>query len=174
MSALITEAMVTNRLKTNAAIGMAHVLIKRGHEVMFYVSDQWKNKLTKYGIKEVLYREPDEEDASGKDPATFWAEKVKESGVLNGSSSFEKMAIMYKDFHKYLSRQFKLDEMVEEALMEIRPDVMVCDQVVSLPSIENSGIPWVLVCSCNPLIYIDDERTPPYASGIISQENLSL
>ena len=157
----------------NSAIGMAQVLIKRGHEVLFLITDQWKDKLTKYGIKEVLYQEPDEEDISGKDPATFWAEKIKEGGLLGDLSSIEKVANMYKD-DKYLTKQFKFDKMVEEALKEIRPDVMVCDQVFTLPSINNSGIPWVLVCSCNPLFFIEDLRTPPNCSGMLLKNNRSI
>ena len=55
--------------------------------------------------------------------------------------------------------------MVEKVIEEVKPDVMVCDQLLTVPSVEKSGIPWVLVCSCNPLIGIKDERTPPGNSG---------
>jgi UDP:flavonoid glycosyltransferase YjiC (YdhE family) len=151
----------------NAAVGMAQVLMNSGHEVVFYISDQWKNKFAKYGIKELLYEEPIKEYVSDKDPAAVWAELCKMIGIFNGSSPLQKMKNMYGDnYQKFIGLHIKFDKMIEKVLPLIKPDVIMCDQLISLPSVELSGIPWVLVCSCNPLTYIEDERTPPYGSGM--------
>jgi len=50
----------------------------------------------------------------------------------------------------------------------VRPDVIVIDHYVSQPSLINAGIPWVKLVSANPLIEMDDERTPPGRSGIFA------
>ncbi|CAG2114558.1 unnamed protein product, partial [Medioppia subpectinata] len=41
----------------NASVGIAEVLIQAGHQVVFVVSDQWRGRLTKYGIQEILLTE---------------------------------------------------------------------------------------------------------------------
>ena len=61
----------------SGAIGMAQVLVDSGHEVVFFITDQWRGKIEKYGIEEVLY--PVNEDNNAKeigdmDPAQYWAE----------------------------------------------------------------------------------------------------
>ncbi|CAG2183043.1 unnamed protein product, partial [Oppiella nova] len=44
--------------------------------------------------------------------------------------------------------------------------VVIVDQVRCIPALELSGIPWVATCSFNPLVFLPDERTPPYMSGL--------
>ncbi|CAG2118709.1 unnamed protein product [Medioppia subpectinata] len=41
----------------NSSIGIAEVLIQAGHRVVFVVNEQWRGRLTKYGIEEVLITE---------------------------------------------------------------------------------------------------------------------
>ncbi|CAG2121967.1 unnamed protein product, partial [Medioppia subpectinata] len=43
---------------------------------------------------------------------------------------------------------------------------MIMDQVISLPSVLKSQIPWVLINSCNPLIHFDGHELPPANSGL--------
>ncbi len=51
---------------------------------------------------------------------------------------------------------------------EVRPDVVVTDNVTGYPAIELAGAPWVRVVSCNPLELPDDDL-PPALSGLPSR-----
>ncbi len=44
---------------------------------------------------------------------------------------------------------------------EVRPDVVVTDNVTGYPAVELAGGPWVRVVSCNPLEMRDPELPPP-------------
>ena len=147
----------------NSAIGMAQVLLERGHKIVFAISDQWRGKLAKYGFEEVLFkREGAEED---EDPVKGWALHILKLGLFNKESALKSALNKVKAKTDLFEAQMKLDKEIEDLLPQIKPDVIICDQIVGLPSVETSGIPWVLVCSCNPLFIIEDERTPPGNSG---------
>ena len=78
----------------NGAIGMAQVLVDSGHEVLFFISDQWKGKIEKYGIKEVLYPVKVDEKVAKMDPAEYWAKMIADMGMLNGLAPLQKMINM--------------------------------------------------------------------------------
>ena len=149
----------------NSGIGLAQVLLDSGHEVVFLTSDLWKGKLTKYGIKEVIYTFEEDRHIVEKDAGKQWAEYLKKNGNYNQNSTLHKsMANAYKKTD-FLDRIIIVDGKVEEALPSIKPDVIIVDMGPVLPSVEKSGIPWVLLASANILGRFDDERTPPGQSG---------
>jgi len=146
----------------NASIGIAEVLIKRGHRIIFAINERWNAKLLKYGFEEELIRES--ESNSVEDPAKFWADVF--APIFNSSSALEKTLHIKRNLNKFfVGMTKKLDAVVSEVIDRIKPDVIILDQVLCLPSVVNSGIPWVLTCSFNPLKMIEDERTPPAGSG---------
>ena len=150
----------------NAAIGMAQVLIGSGHRVIFAINDQWRGRLLNYGIEEVLLsqedRDPDE------DPAKRWADLFFSGGAIKSCTPLETTINIRTKLMPYFCEETKkLDLEVELLIKTIAPDVMVLDQVLTIPSVVLSGIPWVLVCSFNPLMFIEDEKTPPWGSGIV-------
>ena len=46
----------------NSCVGVAQVLLKRGHRIVFAVDSAWKGKLAKYGFEEELIRTHDKEE----------------------------------------------------------------------------------------------------------------
>ena len=146
------------------AIGMAQVLADSGHKVIFAINDQWRGKLERYGFEEVLFsQESKKEDV---DPAQMWASVLDQNGLFSKLSPLDNAVKLNDVMDSMIEDQMKLDLLIEKLLPQIKPDVIICDQIMCLPSVENSGIPWVLVCSCNPLFLIEDERTPPTNSGL--------
>ena len=85
--------------------------------------------------------------------------------MLGPGTPLEKALNMNKLLKTKLDEIKYLDPIIGDIVNRIAPDVIIMDQMTNFPSVELSGIPWVLVCSCNPLAVIDDERTPPCASG---------
>jgi MGT family glycosyltransferase len=57
-----------------------------------------------------------------------------------------------------------VDERLAEIFEELRPDVIVEDNVVAFPAVVNAKCPWVRIMSCNPL-ELPDPDLPPVFSG---------
>ena len=57
-----------------------------------------------------------------------------------------------------------MDDRLREIFDEVRPDVIVEDNVVAFPAVPASGMPWVRIVSCNPL-ELSDPGLPPVFSG---------
>ena len=149
----------------NAAIGLAQVLLESGHEVIFFISDLWQGKLTKYGIKEVIYTFEEDKHIAVKDAGKQFAEHLKKTGSYSPKTPLEKAVAGANRDKEFVDRIRQVDVKVEEALPMIKPDVILVDMGPVLPSVEKSGIPWVMVASANVLAKIEDERTPPARSG---------
>ncbi len=75
---------------------------------------------------------------------------------------------MSKNFlEMMLNRSKTSDPILKEIVERIKPNIIVIDGFVWLPSLMNSGIPSVWSMSCNPLVFdygMDDERLPPSTS----------
>ena len=148
----------------NSAIGMAQVLAESGHKVIFALNTTWRGKLERYGFEEVLFKQ--ENMKEGVDPAENLALILIEKGMIGKLTPLEN-ALKFAEVMETADHELiKVDKIIEDLLPQINPDVIICDQIWCLPSVEKSGIPWVLVCSCNPLFIIEDERTPPGNSGL--------
>ncbi|CAG2166276.1 unnamed protein product [Oppiella nova] len=149
----------------NAAIGQAEVLILAGHRVVFAVSDQWRGRLTKYGIEEVLLHYDTYDN--DKDPAREWADRLQENGVIKKDSTAIDNLINMMNLMPYMIENAKiLDTLLEGLIPKIKPDVILVDHGLELTSVVKSGIPWVLVNSCNPLVHFDYPELPPPLSGL--------
>ncbi|CAG2104457.1 unnamed protein product [Medioppia subpectinata] len=148
----------------NACVGIAEVLIQAGHRVVFVVSDQWRGRLTKYGIQEILLTEEGRDGSV--DPGREWAERFVSDGVIKkGATALDNMINVMQNTMPYLfERQVLLDKKLESLLPTIKPDVMFLDQLIELPSVLKSKIPWVLVNSCNPLYHFYSDELPPAIS----------
>jgi MGT family glycosyltransferase len=57
------------------------------------------------------------------------------------------------------------EQQLRQIIADVRPDVIVEDNVVSFPALMTSGRPFVRIVSCNPL-EIRGERIPPPYSGL--------
>ncbi|CAG2106099.1 unnamed protein product [Medioppia subpectinata] len=144
-------------------------LVRAGHRVMFLVKEQWRGRFTKYGIEEVLYENVPDDNEAAKHMAL-----LKMIGFLPDGSPLDKMVAYYTHWlPSVVDKWPKTDEMIESYIAKLHPDVIVIDNTVYSPAVAKSGIPWVLICSSNPLRLIDDERTPSYGSGfpIVSDKN---
>ena len=58
-----------------------------------------------------------------------------------------------------------VEDSLRDILAQIRPDVVLLDNVIMFPAIANAGPPWVRVVSCAET-EIPDPAVPPYLSGL--------
>ncbi|XP_054157531.1 NDP-glycosyltransferase YjiC-like [Oppia nitens] len=155
----------------NSCIGIAEELMQSRHKCTFVITDQWKGKLVKYGIDEMVLSSEIYEQHS--DPAKSFAERLIRDGTLGQSKSIVENHISFwvNTLPFFIERLQYFDERLEDLIPKLKPDIIILDQVFNIPSVIRSGIPWVQVCSLNPLFNIDDPRTPPQSSGLPSNGN---
>ncbi len=151
----------------NACIGIAEVLRDRGHRIVFAMCDNWREKLKIYGFEEEIIELS--KKVTVEDSAKFWSEYIHMAGIFGPLSPLEKIKSMAGDgFKEVIDRNKTSDPMMKEIVCRIKPDIILIDSFFCMPSLINSGIPWVWSISCNPLVIdgaIDDKRLPPSASG---------
>jgi len=148
----------------NACISVAEILRDRGHKIIFAIDKSWRGQLQKYGFEEQLFSDP--EKAGIEDPTQYWANLLNEIGVMKSLPPIEKVIkIRSTILSNHLNNMKETDLIMENILKRIKPDIIIIDNYIGFPSVIGCGIPWVLSCSFNPLMFIDDERTPPPCSG---------
>jgi hypothetical protein len=157
----------------NACIGIAEVLRDRGHRIVFALSDNWRGKLKIHDFEEEII--VFSEDKPIEDPAKFWAELCLKAGMFGSSSPLEKIRKMGgTGFNEMVERYQTSDPIMKEIVERVEPDIILIDGFIWMPSLMNSGIPWVWSVSCNPLFIdhaMDDDRIPPSASGLIKKKH---
>jgi len=149
---------------TNNLVAIANVLRDRGIRVVFVIEGSFAGVLEKRGFEEALMRmtpPPEHEEAVGEG----WAEFVQAI-----APEFAKPTIVQLDT---VTRPFWVElvggaKYAHERLMaiwdEVRPDVVVTDNVTGHPSVTLAGVPWVRMVSANPL-EMGDPDIPPVFSG---------
>jgi MGT family glycosyltransferase len=150
---------------TNNCVAMANVLLDRGHRIVFVIDESFKGILEAKGFEERLMRmAPPEENA---DPdADPWAEFIRVTAPEFQKPTIEQIETVTKPIWDALvaGEQYSHDT-VMGVWDDIRPDVVVTDNVTGYPSIELAGCPWVRFVSANPL-EMRDALLPPPLSGL--------
>ena len=140
-----------------ANVSLGQALLRAGHRVLFAVYKQWTQILEKYGFGVVTIHRDDIQDS--EDPVKRTTDRLTKSKLISDLSFLEKA--LQDDRFSLVKRTSDLDKKLGQILREVEPNVIVCDQFMTLPSVETSGIPWVWSWSGNPLcMYGNDEDVP--------------
>lgn len=149
---------------TNNCVGIANVLRRRGHRVIFVIEESFEGTLAEKGFEERLMRlgpPPEQEEAPGQ----FWKDFIRETGPVFKRSTFEQLeGFMQPTWQALIDGSKYVDDRLAEIFDELKPDVIVEDNVVAFPAVVTSGCPWVRIASCNPL-ELRDPALPPTYSG---------
>ena len=149
---------------TNNCAGIGQVLRERGHRVVFVLEESFAGNLEAQGFEERLMRlgpPPEVEEAPGQ----FWKDFIRETAPVFRKPTLEQLAeFIEPTFRALCDGSRYVDERLREIFDEVRPDVIVEDNVVAFPAIRHFGHPWVRIVSCNPL-EVKDEAIPPVFSG---------
>lgn len=150
---------------TNNCVGIGNVLRARGHRVVFIVEESFAGTLAAQGFEERLMRltpPPETEEVPGQ----FWKEFIRDTAPVFRRPTIEQLAgFIAPTFQALVDGAKFVDERLLEIFAELRPDVIVEDNVVSFPALFASGRPWVRIASCNPA-EIKDHAVPPVFSGL--------
>ena len=148
---------------TNNCVGIGQVLVERGHRVVFVVEESFAGSLEAQGFEERLMRlgpPPEVEE----EPGQFWKDFIRETAPVFRKPTFDQLAEFIEPTFRALCDGARyVDDRLREILDEVRPDVVVEDNVVCFPAILASGRPWARIVSCNPLELKDPALPPPFA-----------
>ena len=148
---------------TNNCVGIGQVLVERGHRVVFVIEESFAGSLEAQGFEERLMRlgPPPEAD---EEPGQFWKDFIRETAPVFRKPTFDQLAEFIEPTFRALCDGARyVDDRLREILDEVRPDVVVEDNVVCFPAILASGRPWARIVSCNPLELKDPALPPPFA-----------
>jgi MGT family glycosyltransferase len=149
---------------TNNCVGIGDVLRRRGHRVVFIVEESFAGTLEAQGFEERLMR-LGPPPAADEEPGQFWKDFIRDTAPVFRTPTIEQLeTFIAPTFQALLDGARYVDDRLREILDEVRPDVIVEDNVVSFPALPASGIPWVRIASCNPA-EIEDADVPPPFSG---------
>ena len=154
---------------TNNCVGIGQVLRARGARVVFVVEESFAGTLEAQGFEEALMRlKPPPEDAEV--PGQFWKDFVRETAPEFRKPTIEQLeGFVLPVWQELVDGARYVDERLAEIFAEVKPDVIVEDNVVGFPAVLASGIPWVRIVSCNPL-ELKDPALPPTFSGYPSDD----
>jgi MGT family glycosyltransferase len=154
---------------TNNCVGIGQVLQARGARVVFVVEESFAGTLEAQGFEEVLMRlkpPPVEPEVPGQ----FWKDFVRETAPAFRKPTIEQLeGFVLPVWQELVDGARYVDERLAEIFTEVKPDVIVEDNVVGFPAVLASGIPWVRIVSCNPL-ELKDPALPPTFSGYPSDD----
>lgn len=154
---------------TNNCVGIGKVLQERGHRVVFAAEASYEGTLEKYGFEErpVHLAEP----AQGEeDPGQFWKDFIRDTAPEFRKPTIEQLDSFIKPVWEALIDGAKYVEgRLKEVFDEIRPDVIVEDNVLAFPAVVTDGAPWTRIVSCNPL-ELKDPAVPPVFSGYATSD----
>jgi MGT family glycosyltransferase len=149
---------------TNNCVGIGQILRERGHRVIFVVEESFAGSLETQGFEERHMRlgpPPEAEEAPGQ----FWKDFIRDTAPVFRKPTIEQLCeFIEPTFRALCDGSCFVDERLREIFDELRPDVIVEDNVVSFPAIAHSGKPWVRIASCNSL-EMAEPAIPPVFSG---------
>ncbi|CAG2109691.1 unnamed protein product [Medioppia subpectinata] len=154
----------------NACIGLAEVLLSRGHKIVFVVNPSFVRKLSPFGFIEKIMTS---EETNAKKPGEDGAKSLIESGLLSNVTSYESMKIMQTItfFDKLVDTMRANEPKLKAIVAKHNPDLYIIDDFAGSPTLIHSTKPWVSLFCGNPLFVIHDDRTPPGYSGYPSNGN---
>jgi MGT family glycosyltransferase len=150
---------------TNNCVGIGDVLRRRGHRVVFIVEESFAGTLEAQGFEERLMRltpPPETEEVPGQ----FWKDFIRDTAPVFREPTIRQLeGFIAPTFQALVEGAEYVNGRLLEIFEELRPDVIVEDNVVAFPALLASGRPWVRIASCNPA-EIKDEAVPPPFSGL--------
>jgi MGT family glycosyltransferase len=157
---------------TNNCIGIADVLRRRGHRVVFAAEASWTGRLEPLGFVEDLVdlAPPPEPGAGEQDAGQFWKDFIRDTAPEFRRPTVEQLeSFMVPTWQALIDGARYCEPQLREILRRHQPDVVVEDNVVAFPALMTCGAPFVRIVSCNPL-EVGGPDVPPAYSGLPSDD----
>jgi MGT family glycosyltransferase len=153
---------------TNNCVGIGDVLRRRGHRVVFIVEESFAGALEEQGFEERLMRLTSPAETA-EVPGQFWKDFIRDTAPVFRKPTIEQLeGFVAPTFQALIDGAEYVDDRLLEIFDELRPDMVIEDNVVTFPALFSSGYPWARIASCNPAEMKDHEIPPPF-SGLPSR-----
>jgi len=154
---------------TNNLVAVGNHLRERGMRVVFVIEESFEGELEKRGFEEALMRmtpPPEHEEQVGEG----WAEFIRVTAPEFRKPTIEQLETVTMPIWAELAEgaRYAHDRLME-IWDEVRPAVIVTDNVTGFPAVSVAGVPWARMVSANPL-EMDDPEIPPVFSGYPSDD----
>jgi MGT family glycosyltransferase len=150
---------------TNNCIGIGHELVRRGHRVVFAAESSWAGKLEPFGFAERLVEmapPPEQPVAAGQ----VWIDFIRDTAPHFATSTLEQISTVTEPiWRELLAGARHADPQYAAIVDEVRPDVVVQDNVSAFPSLVAADAPFVRLVSAQPLEMATPD-VPPAFSGL--------
>jgi UDP:flavonoid glycosyltransferase YjiC (YdhE family) len=108
--------------------------------------------------------------AEAEVPGQFWIDFIRDTAPVFRKPTIEQLGeFMAPTWRALVDGAMFVHPRLTEIIAELRPDVVVEDNVVGFPALAASGRPWVRIVSCNPA-ELKDPDVPPFSSGYAATE----
>ena len=98
-------------------------------------------------------------------PGQFWIDFIRDTAPVFRKPTIEQLAeFIQPTWAALLDGARYVEPRLREIFDELRPDVIVEDNVCGFPAVVTAEAPWVRIASCNPL-ELKDADLPPVFSG---------
>ncbi|MEO8468700.1 MAG: nucleotide disphospho-sugar-binding domain-containing protein [Chloroflexota bacterium] len=149
---------------TNNCVGIGQVLQRQGHRVLFIVEESFAGRLEAQGFEERRMR-LGPPSATEEVPGQFWIDFIRDTAPIFRKTTIEQLGeFMAPTWQALIDGSRYVDDRLREIIDEVRPDVLVEDNVIAFPALSASNIPWVRIVSCQPA-EMHDAAVPPMSSG---------
>lgn len=171
-------------------VGALQPLLARGHEVTFIATEaKFRDTYERFGYRTIMIdlpkppppsaAKPEQSSSTESDappaehPMKQVAQGLLSSGFLGPLPILEKMKDQLAKGINIFAESFAsmpaLNEQLEAILSRDRPDAFVVDAFVVPPAILKADLPWIFLCSAQPLCILpraySNGKLPPYGAG---------
>jgi MGT family glycosyltransferase len=154
---------------TNNCVGIGNVLRARGHRVIFVIEESFAGTLEARGFEEARMRLQPPAEVE-EEPGQFWKDFIRDTAPEFRKPTVEQLqGFLAPTWQALIDGARYVEPRLREIYEEVRPDVVVEDNVVCFPALPGSEVPWVRTVSCNPL-ELKDPALPPVFSGYRSDD----
>lgn len=148
-------------------VAIAQALARRGAVPVFICQPGFTGIFAEYGFKEVQLPYP----VQNGDAADYWQAFINRHLPHFNLSPLEQLpTYVGPTWEAIVDTAMAAEAGLEETLAQIRPDLIVLDNVIMFPAIAKAGCPWVRVISCAET-ELPDANVPPYLSGLGAKDD---
>ncbi|EQD88265.1 UDP:flavonoid glycosyltransferase YjiC (YdhE family) [Saccharopolyspora erythraea NRRL 2338] len=147
----------------NSLRAMAEVVRARGQRAVFAMDAGFRGVAVAHGFEEaVLDRVPPPGELVDRSEVLWeWLRDHVEH--IRGSTFDQLRTVIHPRLVEHIRTAEHAHPQLRAVIGEVRPDLIVVDNVVADPAVPASGIPWVRSVSANPLELTDPDLPPPFS-----------
>jgi MGT family glycosyltransferase len=153
------------------SIGIGDVLRRRGHRVVFVIEESFAGMLEERGFEERLIRLGPRQPFDGA-PGRIWETFLRDKVEILRMSTTEQLAgFVEPAFRSLIDGARYVDDCLFDLFAELKPRLVVVDNVITFPALFSSEVPWVRIVSRNPT-EMKDHLVPPPLSGLSTRNSI--